>query len=107
MFAGTISRDDGEPWGPTGMSTALWMDVETELVPMATLWATQAGILLAPLIDPSTEPVGRDPFPHVIRWRGRDYLEDGHHRAVRAMLNGHTFLRVRVLTVPDSQEAAP
>jgi len=38
-----------------------------------------------------------DLFPHVIRWRGELYLEDGLHRALRAALHQRSVLHVRVL----------
>ena len=38
-----------------------------------------------------------DLFPHVIRWHGELYLEDGLHRALRAALHQRSVLHVRVL----------
>jgi Arc/MetJ family transcription regulator len=38
-----------------------------------------------------------DLFPHVIRWHGELYLEDGLHRALRAALQQRSVLHVRVL----------
>ena len=38
-----------------------------------------------------------DLFPHVIRWQGELYLEDGLHRALRAALQQRSVLHVRVL----------
>ncbi len=38
-----------------------------------------------------------DLFPHVIRWNGELYLEDGLHRALRAALHQRSVLHVRVL----------
>lgn len=98
MFRAVISRDDGEPWGPTGMSTEKWLEVPPSYVLLDRLIATQPGVLFAGLTESLPQ---RDPYPHVIRWRGDDYLEDGHHRAVRAMLLGYTTLRARVLNVFD------
>lgn len=37
-----------------------------------------------------------DLFPHAVKWHGVVYLEDGLHRAVRAMLRGRTVLHARV-----------
>lgn len=99
MFAAVISRDHGEPWGPTGMTSALWLTIPARPVLIAELVATQPGLYLHPLIEPAT-PVGGDPYPHVIDWRGRLYLEDGHHRTVKARLDGATTIDARVLRVP-------
>jgi hypothetical protein len=101
LLAGVISRDQGEPWGPTGMTTAKWRDVPVVDVVIAELIATQPGVLFSSLSDAAPGPVGGDPFPHVIAWRGGLYLEDGHHRVVRAALRGETTVRARMLEVAD------
>jgi hypothetical protein len=99
MFKAVISRDDGEPWGDTGMTTATWATIQPHVVRIADLIATQPGILFAPLTD-DNEPVGGDPIPHVIHWQGDYYLEDGHHRAMRALINGADTITARILEVP-------
>jgi hypothetical protein len=99
MFAGVISRDNGCPWGETGMTTAKWRNLPTRTVTIAQLTATQPGVLLHALTG-RPSPVGGDPFPHVIDWDGNLYLEDGHHRVVRAALAGRTEVEARVLHVP-------
>ena len=99
MFKDIISRDNGCPWGDTGMTTRKWRNVPTQVVTIAELIATQPGVLLASLSDHAPEPVGGDTYPHVIAWRGELYLEDGHHRVVRARLNDHHIVEARVLEV--------
>lgn len=99
MFAGVISRDDGEPWPATGMTSARWLTVPTRCVPIADLVATQPGIYFHGL--DASEHVGGDEFPHVIEYRRTLYLEDGHHRAVKAALAGERVVTARVLQVPD------
>jgi Arc/MetJ family transcription regulator len=47
-----------------------------------------------------------DLFPHVVRWHGDLYLEDGLHRALRAALQQRSVLHVRVLDL-DDPPAAP
>lgn len=98
MFKAIISRDDGCPWGETGMTTARWREeVEPEAVAIADLIATQPGILLHALTaDWEAEPVGGDPVPHVIDHGGLLYLEDGHHRVMRAALAGQATIDARV-----------
>lgn len=97
-FRGIISRDDGEPWGDTGMTTAKWLDLPLTTVRIADLIATQPGLLLHALAG-ELEPVGGDAYPHVIDWDGSLYLEDGHHRAIRALLYGDRLMLARVLKV--------
>lgn len=96
MFKAVISRDHGEPWGSTGMSSAKWKHIGARPVLIADLIATQPGVHFAPLIEHRT-PVGGDELPHVIAWRGGLYLEDGHHRAIRAALAGRKTIMARVL----------
>lgn len=73
MFKAVISRDGGEPWGPTGMTSAKWLGVPLQMVRIGDLIATQPGLLIEALAGP-TSPVGGDAFPHVIRWRDGLYL---------------------------------
>ncbi|MBI4900901.1 MAG: type II toxin-antitoxin system VapB family antitoxin [Actinobacteria bacterium] len=94
-FAGVISRDQGCPWGTTGLSTATWADVPVVPVTVATLTATQPGVLIAALIEAGV-PVGGDEYPHVVIWQGRAYLEDGHHRVMRALIAGQRSIDARV-----------
>lgn len=97
-FRGVITREDGAPWGKTDMTSAKWRNVPVQTVFIADLVATQPGVLFHGLIE-DREPDGGDPFPHVVKWAGWLYLEDGHHRAVRAALRGEYTIQVRVIEV--------
>jgi hypothetical protein len=97
-FKGIISRDGGEPWGPTGMTSLAWLRIPTELIQIRHLIATQPGVYFEALIRPRT-PVGGDEYPHVIFWRDDAYLEDGHTRVIRAALRGESMIEARVLRV--------
>lgn len=95
MFRGVAARD----WPPTGLTTARWMaEVPAMVVTIANLWATQEH-LHTHALTPHHQPYGIDPLPHVIRWRGHDYVEDGHHRITRAAMTGKTHTIARVLVV--------
>lgn len=72
------------------------MQLDTELVRISDLWATQDGIYLEPLIRPAV-PVGGDEYPHVVLWQERAMLEDGHHRVLRAALRGEYLVECRIL----------
>lgn len=98
-LSGVITREDGDPWGKTGMTSAKWRNVPSQTVFIADLTATQPGVLFAGLIE-DREPEGGDPYPHVVKWGGRLYLEDGHHRVMRAALRGDFTVTVRVIEVP-------
>lgn len=99
VFLRVISRKNGCPWGTSGKTSATWLDVPVVSVPVNTLIATQDGIFFQPLIGPVDVPVGGDVYPHVIVWGGENYLEDGHHRVVRAMLTGLETIEARVLVL--------
>jgi hypothetical protein len=95
MFRGVAATRD---WPATGMSSQRWLTLPATTVAIAELVATQPGVLFQALLEPG-EPVGGDPLPHVIHWQGRMYLEDGHHRVTRALIDGHHTIEARVLTV--------
>lgn len=99
MFKRIITRDNGCPWGETDMTSQKWLDVPTALFPISQLIATQPGVLLHALADNVPMPVGGDIYPHVIHWNNEFYLEDGHHRVVRARLQGEQFVLARYLSL--------
>lgn len=73
------------PYPETGLSTATWMQIEPEWVHWRDLITTQ-GYVSIPALLGQVPPHGVDPFPHVVEWDGRLYLEDGHNRVVRNIL---------------------
>jgi hypothetical protein len=90
MFKG-VATD--RPWQQhTTMTTQLWLRRPVRLFPLSDLWVTQDTLSLLSLIGPDTSACG-DPYPHVIEWRREFYLEDGHHRALRAAVNGTRTIR--------------
>ncbi|QAY16195.1 hypothetical protein SEA_SONALI_83 [Arthrobacter phage Sonali] len=99
MFADIISRDEGEPWGETGMTSQKWQEVPARSFLISDLIATQPGVLLHALAEDHQGSHSGDHLAHVVEWEGRFYLEDGHHRAVRARLNGSPRLLARHLVV--------
>jgi hypothetical protein len=72
-------------------------------VKIGDLIATQPGIYFHGL--DRDHHVGGDRYPHVINWAGHLYLEDGHHRALRAALNGEATITARVLTIEGEAPA--
>lgn len=92
--------DVSRPWPATGMTSQKWLDVRLYSVGISSLIATQDGVYIRPLIEPET-PVGGDHFPHVIYWNKTLYLEDGHHRVVRAAMAGKRCIVARVLIIKD------
>lgn len=95
MFKGI---DLSRPWPTTGMTSAKWLSVPVRTVLIRSLILTQKGIYFEPLLEPAV-PVGGDGYPHVILWNSIQYLEDGHHRVVRAAIAGLLNIQARVLFV--------
>lgn len=77
------------------MTSETWREVPVQLVRLDKLVATQMGVYFDALLDPR-DPIGGDDLPHVVDWGGELYLEDGHHRAVRIMLQGGNLMKARV-----------
>jgi hypothetical protein len=95
MFAGI---DTARAWPSTGMTSAKWLEVYPRLVNIGNLTMTQDGIYFKALLEKNT-PVGGDPYPHVVCWNGTSFLEDGHTRVVRALINGLTMIKARVIFI--------
>lgn len=95
MWAGV---DESRPYPPTGLTSALWLDIEPVMFFIRELTFTQRGVYFAALLE-DDKPYGGDSYPHVVGWNGRLYLEDGHHRAMKILLNGGDSLMARLKTV--------
>lgn len=94
MLRGGRDRD----WPDQGMTTDLWRAIEPCPVEIDQLHPTQPGVLFAAICNPRIRD-GGDTLPHVVEWRGDLYLEDGHHRVVRAALDGARTIFVRKLRI--------
>lgn len=96
IFAGFI---DPRPYPITGLTAHRWMTtVPVEKVDFKDLWLTQAYVRIDMLFlaEDLNHSVSGDPFPHVVAWDGKLYLEDGHNRITRAALRGYRSARCRV-----------
>ncbi|WP_380171075.1 type II toxin-antitoxin system VapB family antitoxin [Kineococcus sp. DHX-1] len=92
---------EGRPYPDHGYETvAQWSEVPPRQVRLDELTTTKRTLDLDALLAEDSTFFG-DLFAHVVSWRGRLYLEDGLHRAVRAALHQRQVLHARVLTVPD------
>jgi hypothetical protein len=96
-FAGVVTP---RPYPPTGLTTARWKsEVPVRTVRFADLWLTQPAVVTLALFG-HTDRVS-DSHPHVVRWQGICFLEDGHNRLVRAALqDGAHEADVRVFDIP-------
>jgi hypothetical protein len=104
MFAGVASGDD-RPWAATDMTMVAWREVPVQLVRISDLTTTKSGVEFGHLIADRI-PIGADPYPHVVVWAGKQYLTDGHHRAVRWAMHGLTEFLARVLVIEEEAQAA-
>jgi hypothetical protein len=80
------------PWEPLGMTTRAWMRIPPKVVALALLIPTQE---IATLFPYDTSASG-DPFPHAVRWCGRLYINDGHHRIARRIRAGKGYTAIRI-----------
>lgn len=88
---------DTRPYPDHGLVTpADWSGVAPRQVRLDRLITTKTTLDLATLLDADSTFYG-DLFPHVVRWGGELYLEDGLHRALRTALHHRTVLHARVL----------
>ncbi len=82
-----------------------WSDVPPTMVRLDELTTTRSQLDLGRLLADDSTFYG-DIFAHVVRWKGRLFLEDGLHRALRAALAGRPALHARVLDLDAKMAAA-
>ena len=71
---------DSRPYPQHGMTHADWGGIPPRQVRLDTLITTQKTLNLETLLAEDSTFYG-DLFPHVVKWGGELYLEDGVHRA--------------------------
>ena len=86
----------GRPYPEHGFSMKDWAQLPPQQVRLADLITTATVVELDRLLSEDPTPFG-DLFPHVVRWHGELFLEDGLHRALRGALQQRTTLHVRIL----------
>jgi Arc/MetJ family transcription regulator len=96
--AGVVFKQVGEgrPYPDHARSSREWAEIPPRPVRLDQLITTKNVLDLHTVLSKDSTFYG-DLFPHVIRWKGELYLEDGLHRALRAALHQRTVLHVRVL----------
>ena len=96
--AGVVFKQVGEgrPYPDHARSSREWAEIPPRPVRLDQLITTKNVLDLHTVLAKDSTFYG-DLFPHVIRWKGELYLEDGLHRALRAALHQRTVLHVRVL----------
>jgi Arc/MetJ family transcription regulator len=91
---------DGRPYPDHARTGREWAQIPPRPVRLDQLITTKNVLDLHSVLATDSTFYG-DLFPHVIRWHGELYLEDGLHRALRAALQQRSVLHVRVLDLDD------
>ncbi len=87
---------NGRPYPDHARTAKEWAEIPPRPVRLNQLITTKSVLDLNSVLATDSTFYG-DLFPHVIRWRGELYLEDGLHRALRAALQQRSVLHARVL----------
>lgn len=87
---------DSRPYPEHQLSSAQWGKIAPEQVRLDRLITTQKNLDLETLLEEDSTFYG-DLFPHVVRFQGQLYLEDGVHRALRTALQRRVIMYARIL----------
>ncbi len=91
------SVGEDRPYPDHGLvSTRDWAGIPPRQVRLEDLVTTKSTLDLSALLSEDSTFFG-DLFPHVVRFGGELYLEDGLHRAVRTALHHRSIMHARVL----------
>lgn len=93
---GLIEVETIKPYPATMMTSKDWAAIPLEVVELDCLIATQEYLSISVLFDLDHRR-GLDRFPWLVEWEEELYIENGHHRIVRALLIGKCKGRARVL----------
>ncbi len=87
---------EGRPYPDHARTAREWAEIPPRPVRLDQLITTKNVLDLQTVLAADSTFYG-DLFPHVVRWKGDLYLEDGLHRALRAALHQRSVLHVRIL----------
>jgi len=89
------------PYPDHGLTrTKDWAQIPPRQVRLEELTTTKTTLDLTALLAEDSTFYG-DLFPHVVRFQGELYLEDGLHRAVRTALHHRSVMHARVLDLDE------
>lgn len=83
------------PYPDHGLGQREWAQLPPRQVRLDQLVTTKDTLDLRTLLDAESTFFG-DLFPHVVKWHGDYYLEEGLHRALRAALQQRAVVHARV-----------
>lgn len=85
------------PFEPTGMTTQKWMQLPVDNVRLDELVLCQDQVSIDGIRNSlQGESYSGDPVPHVVVYRGKKYLSDGHHRYVISLVKGEEQMEARI-----------
>lgn len=90
-FPGIAER----PYDQALLAVVPWSTITPRRVRFAELWLTQDRLTIAAMLG--LRSFSTDPNPRVVRFEGKLFLEDGHHRVIRAALRGRPAASMRVV----------
>lgn len=96
-----LTVGEHRPYPATGLTSARWRAVPVVTLRLADVVTTQRHVAIDALLDDEHRSYVGDPVPHVVHWRGRHYLEDGHTRVTRLAARGWRTGQFRVLHIHD------
>lgn len=81
------------------MTTALWLEIPTSVVQIDTLIFCQNHLTVEGLLKAAKGEASYcgDTYPHLVRFKGKIYIVDGHHRIVVAVVRGQSIIEARLL----------
>lgn len=82
------------PYEPLNTSTADWFKICPLEIPIDILSPSQDTLYEGPL--PEGHSFCGDPYPHVVFYKGKHWISDGHNRINRAKLKGDSTIFVRL-----------
>nr|WP_244652524.1 type II toxin-antitoxin system VapB family antitoxin [Glutamicibacter sp. FBE19] len=82
------------------VSSRDWSELPPQQVKLDQLVTTKSTLDLEALLSEDSTFYG-DLFPHVVRYDGVLYLEDGVHRALRSALHHRSVIHARILDLDD------
>lgn len=93
--------------GPYPLTVMNWGEINPTLVRLNELVFTQEDVQISKLISifQNWNPFNLDdPYPHVVSYDDKMYLEDGHHRVTVAIIKGQQAMAARVFKFGSNYE---